>query len=365
MLISHWFRRGRRPTATFRPAVVQLEDRTVPSGISRLVGRILPPGPATHLQLIVPESVQSGQSFDVLVAALDGGNHVATGYTGSVSLSLRTADAGANLPGAFNFSAQDHGVHIFHVTLAAAVSQTIIATDGANSSISGSAVTVVTPVPALTQFQVVTQEQVAVGVPSAVTVLAVDQSGRVLRDFNGTVNLVTSDAKATGLPATYTFLPGDHGGHIFQVTFNSTGPQTVTAASGAAHGQASLTVYDASVVTHFGFRFDRPPVVGVATPVVVVALNAANQVMTGYTGAVTLSSTTDPTATATATAGGAATTLPLTYTFQASDKGRHTFWVTFDKSGQQTLTVTDLATSFASTATVYVFATPVRRSPNL
>ncbi len=116
MLFSRWFRRSSRPRRDFRPAVLLLEDRTVPSGLGDLFGA-LTPGPATHLQVIVPESTKAGRSFDVTVEALDASNQLATGFTGTVALSLGTPDAGATVPGAYQFTANDHGIHEFHVTL--------------------------------------------------------------------------------------------------------------------------------------------------------------------------------------------------------------------------------------------------------
>src|SRR5207244_10980035 len=114
--------------------------------------------------------------------------------------------------------------------------------------------------------------QAAVGVPTSVTVKVVDASGHLVPNYTGTVTLSSSDTQATGassktataasLPITYTFTAADHGQHTFQVTFltgDAAGtPTTVTAtgttadASTSITGQASLTVYPATTVTHFG-----------------------------------------------------------------------------------------------------------------
>jgi hypothetical protein len=374
MLFTRWFRRTRptqasgRPARAFRPTVLALEDRIVPSGFGLLhegsFGQLFPsfsspPGPATHLEVIVPSSVPSGQTFNVLVEAEDASNRLASGYTGTVQLSLGTADAGATLPAAYTFTAADHGRHLFQVTLAATGSQTVTATDTTTSSITGSATTTVNPAPTLSQLLVVTPETAAVGVPTRVTVAALDASGHVLRNFTGTVSLSTSDSAATGLPPSYTFTASDRGVHTFDVTFGTAdavgSPTTVTATDGAVTNTASLTVDPATTVTHFAVFTLRTPVSGSATPVVVVALNASNQVVTGYTGTVQLTSS-DTAATATATAGGTAAVLPLTYTFTSADAGVHTFYVNFGTTGRQTLTVTDSSTNVASNANVQVFA---------
>ena len=78
-----------------------------------------------------------------------------------------------------------------------------------------------------------------------------------------------------------------------------------------------------------------------ATPVMVQALNAANQVVPGYTGTVTFTSS-DSLATAASSHDGTFTSLlTFGYTFQASDKGSHEFWVTFGTAGKQSLAVVD------------------------
>lgn len=392
-------RRGTRNT--FKPAVMALEDRTVPSGFGffRGFGEFGGFGgftgfggyggsegfggsssaPAAHLQVIVPEAVQAGQTFDVVVEALTASNQVATGFTDTVSLSStdKTATGSATsggtltgLPLTYTFTSQDHGVHVFQVTMTTTGSESVTATDTATGTTvtSGTASTVVNPAPTLTQLLVVTPQSAAVGVPTNVTVVAEDASGHVLHNFTGTVSLSTSDSAATGLPSTYTFTSSDRGVHTFQVTFETadttpTGsttptPTTVTATDGSITDTASITVQPATTVTHFAVVARRPVVSGTATQVVVAALNASNQVVTGYTGTVSLSSSTDSTATASATSGGTQTPLSsFTYQFTAGDAGVHTFYVAFDTTGAQKLTVSDSSSGVSNTANVNVLAT--------
>jgi hypothetical protein len=348
MFFSRWFRRDGRPAQGddppprfVSPAVETLEDRTVPSGG---FGHGFPgwpssststAGPATHLQIIVPENVPSGSSFNVVVEAENASNHLATGYTGTVHLSLGTADAGATLPADYTFTARDHGVHVFHVTLSATGAETITETDTANSSITGSATTSVNPAPVATQLLVVTPEHVTAGVPTSVTVIALDASGHRVTDFTGTVSLTSSDA-AAALPTAYTFTANDHGSHTFQVTFQTTGSQSVTAtdtATGSVTGQASTTVDAVGAVTHFGVFVLGRAADGSATQVVVEALDANNQVVTDYTGTVHFTSSDSQ------------ASLPADYTFTAADNGSHVFSVTFATAGRQTLSVTDTANS--------------------
>jgi len=358
------------PKNNFRPTVVALEDRTVPSGFGGFgefggfggfFGHFSPPGPATHLEVIVPESVQAGQTFNVVVEAVDASNNLATGFTDAVSLASSDTTA-TGLPLTYTFLASDHGIHVFQVSLTKLGSDSITASDAATGSTVtvGMASTTVNPAPTLAQLIVVTPETAAVGVATRVTVVAVDGSGHLLRNYTGTVTLGTSDLLATGLPLTYTFLASDHGIHTFQVTFETADPTTVTAMDGTVSGKASLTVDPATQVTHFEIRAQGPAVSGSATPVVIKALNASNQVVTGYTGTITLSSS-DTTATAATTSGGTGTLLsasppspPFSFPFTAADAGVATLYVTFDMTGKQSLTVTDSTAGVTSTTNVQV-----------
>jgi hypothetical protein len=344
--------------------------------------------------VIVPESVQSGSSFSVLVEAEDASNHLATGYTGTVTLSLGTPDTGATLPASYTFTASDHGVHLFQVTLGATGTETIDASGTSTSgTITGSAATTVKAAPVAMQVLVITSEQAAVGAPTNVTVEALDASGHVIPNYTGTITLTSSDTAATGsatkggtqtsLPLTYTFTASDHGRHTFQLTFGTgtatgttttvTATSTATATSPSIIGQASLTVFPATTVTHFALLFGNAAgnssdsdgfgrlsgggcsegraasaAAGFPTAVTIEALNAANQVVTGYTGTISLSSS-DTSAVVSATSGGTTSGLSsFTYTFTSADNGRHVFYVTFSTTGQQTLTATDTANSSAT-----------------
>lgn len=360
MLFKRWLHRN-QPITPFRPTLLELEDRLVPSGVSF---QHASPGAAAQLRVIVPENVVSGKSFNMQVIATDASNRVATGYSGTVTLALQTADSTAILPGPYTFTTRDHGQHSFQVTLAAQGSQTILASGTPSSTastplITGSATTTVQAAPVLSRLLVVTPEETVVGVPTRVIVSAQDSAGHVLKNFTGSVALGTSDTSATGLPAAYTFTTNDRGTHSFQVKFQTPNTPlaqtTVTATSESITGQASLTVQSATTVTHFRVLALPVALAGFGTPVQIVALNAANQVVTGYTGTVVFTST-DTAATASASRTGTQTSLAtFTYSFSTSDNGRHLFWVDFGTTGKQTLTVTDQSSTATSSADFRVF----------
>jgi hypothetical protein len=374
MFLSRWFRSRRPSTRSFLPDLDRLEDRTVPSGLHTILP---PPGPAAQIVVVVPESTPANQSFNVLVKVEDVSGHLATGYTGSVSLALSPVDTGASVPGAYTFTAADHGQHRFQVTLSTTGTETITATGTtATGTLTGSAVTNVTPPAVAARVLVKVPEQAAAGVPTPVRVEIVDQSGHRLFNYTGTVTISSTDTTATGtahrhttaasLPISYTFSAHDHGEHTFLVTFNETPPATGTlttvtalATNGtnpALTANASLTVFPATTVTHLGLFSFSHAVTGSPTAVYVVALNASDQVVKGYTGQVSFTSS-DTTATVSATLGGTGTSLAnFTYTFTSADAGVHTFWFTFDASGKQTVTITDTANNLSSTTNVNVHA---------
>src|SRR5439155_87515 len=144
------------------------------------------------------------------------------------------------------------------------------------------------------------------------------------------------------LPGNYTFVIGDHGQHTFQVTYAATGQQTFVATdttTASITGQTSPTVEAVGSVTHFGLFTFGLAIPGVPTAAAIVALDAQNHVVAGYTGTVHFTSS------------DGAAVLPGDYTFLASDNGRHIVSVTFNTIGTQTLTATDTATASITATT--------------
>lgn len=307
---------------------------------------------ATHLQVIVPEHAESGTSFDVIVYAETASNRIASGYTGTVDLSLSPTDTGATLPADYTFTAKDHGVHVFHVTLSATGSEQIIATDTGTTTITGSATTTVDPAPVATQLIVSISHNVMAGSATSVTVTALDASGHKVTNYTGTVTFSSTDSTMTtangDLPASYTFTAADAGKHTFQVTFptpTSTAPTTLTVSDGTLSGSATPTVDAVGAVTHFRVISLGIGIAGFPSPVEVVALDANNHVVSGYTGTVHLTSS------------DAGATLPDDFTFSAADKGIHLFSVTFATAGRESVTATDLTTSsITGQANVFVLS---------
>ena len=75
-------------------------------------------------------------------------------------------------------------------------------------------------------------------VAQTATVTAVDSNGNTVTTFTGTVSLASTDPAAT-LPAAYSFTASDAGTHTFPLTLNTGGTFAVTATSGSLTGSES------------------------------------------------------------------------------------------------------------------------------
>ena len=162
------------------------------------------------------------------------------------------------------------------------------------------------------------------GVALPVTLTVLDDHGNTVTAYTGTVTFSDSDAPALavgdGPPLEHNFTAADNGSFSFPVTFLTSGTQTLTVTkSGGLTASASLTV-NAGVATQFSVNA-QPAVVGTATPITVTAYDAYGNVVTGYTGPVTL----------TRVDGTAAS--PITYIYTTADQGIHDYSVSLSQLG--------------------------------
>lgn len=183
-------------------------------------------------------------------------------------------------------------------------------------------------------YEIIAPEQTNVGASSNFQVIALDASGQRDYFYNGTASLAETGATtSSSLPTDLKFHFGEAD---FQATFTGAGVGTFTATetdtvnATPITGSGATTVNPATTATQFLLLMPAHETAGKAVNVVVEALDAAGHIVPNYTGTVTLASSTDSTA-----------TLPGSYQFTAADAGKHTFKVTFDAGGQQTVTAAD------------------------
>jgi hypothetical protein len=294
-------------------------------------------GTAQSLTLTAPASATAGSNFNVTVRALDAFNNVVTGYTGTVLFS--SDDAQASLPADYTFTAADMGQKTFSVQLRTAGSRTVSVTDG---NYNASATVAVSPGPT-TALEISAPAGSAAGSQFGITVRAVDAFGNATRGYRGTVQFSSNAAQAT-LPGNYTFTAADAGSRMFNVTLISAGSRTVTVTDGTRSATATVEV-SAGAAQSLTLTAPANATAGNNFNVTVRALDAFNNVATGYMGTVQFTST------------DAAAVLPDSYTFTASDAGTATFPVQLRTAGSRTVSVTDTVNGgLTATATVTVVA---------
>jgi hypothetical protein len=196
-------------------------------------------------------------------------------------------------------------------------------------------------------FVVSAPDSVAAGVPFDVIVSAIDQYNQAAVGYTGTITFSSADPHGAILPADYTFTLADGGSHTFAglTILYTAGIQdvTVTDAANGLTGSANVTVVAGSAVA---FRVIGPSTAVSGTPfdVTVRAVDAYGNTDTNYTGTIRFT-TTDP---------DPGVVLPPDYPFQPGEAGTVTFadGVTLVSPGEQTLTVTDLASGITGSTVV-------------
>jgi hypothetical protein len=311
---------------------------------NNLIPDLIKTGVSTTFKVTTSTSTPTaGTPFSVTVTAQNAAGLTLTTYTGTVHFTTSDTGTGFALPANYTFTTGDNGTHTFTsgVTLVTAGSQTVTATDTSNSAITGQAAVTVSAAAAstLTLSAPISSTQ---GSAFSVTVTAKDAFGNIATGYTGVVHFTTSDT-GTGvvLPADYTFLVADNGTHTFTsgVTLVTPGSQTVTATDTVNSSLTSTATVNvqATQATHLSISAPSGATAGVAFSITVTALDANNNIATGYLGTIHFTSSDQRTGVA----------LPADYTFTSGDNGAHTFTsgVTLVTAGSQTVTATDTGNS--------------------
>jgi Bacterial Ig-like domain (group 3) len=318
-----------------------------------VVGSLVGTSPASPdtLVLSAPTAQTAGTSFSLTVTAENSSKATDTGFLGTIEFT--SSDVQAGLPAKFTFTPTDDGTATFTVTLKTAGSQSITATDTAASTVTGTLSGIIVSPAAASKF-------VLSGLPSnstagtshTVTVTAEDPLGNVATGYRGTVEFTSSATQAI-LPAHYSFTGSDLGVHQFAITFETAGSQSLTVQDTPVTletaGTQTITATDSEQSSISGFEsgitvqaaaasilkvtgFPASDVAGAPESVTVTAYDAYGNVATSDTGTVSLTST-DPKA-----------VLPSSFTFPGTT-GTHTFFVTLETAGVQSITATQTGPS--------------------
>jgi hypothetical protein len=228
---------------------------TAPAVASQYAISILPPTAAASktAQPLPPPApmgtptVPTGTAVTVQVLALDAQNQPVTNYSGTEAVTCSDTATGSTWPATVTFV---NGVGTFQGTFATTGKQTITVTDTTNS-ITGTltvnvtapavasqyAVSILPPAPPVQTSPGPTPQPqppaapigtptVATGTPVTVQVVAMSAQNQPVNTYSGTATVTCSDT-ATGAvwPTSVTFV---NGVGTFQVTFATTGKQTIT-----------------------------------------------------------------------------------------------------------------------------------------
>jgi uncharacterized repeat protein (TIGR01451 family) len=284
----------------------------------------------THFSITAPATTTAGAPFSITVAALDAGNSVVTGYTGTVHFTKTDSGTGSAVPADYTFVAGDLGEHAFTngVTFVTAGNQTITATDTANASITGNA-TVSVNAAAATHLGVTAPATATAGAPFNFIVTAQDQFNNTDTGYTGTVHFTSTDGQAV-LPANSQLA---NGAGSFSATLETAGNQTITATdtqTPSITGTSNAIAVVAAAATHFTVTAPATVNAGALFSFTVTAQDQFNNTATGYGGTVHFTST------------DGAPALPNDSTLS---NGTGTFTARLNTPGNQTITATDTLSS--------------------
>jgi hypothetical protein len=300
-------------------------------------GILVTPGPTRTLVVTdFPSPTTAGTPGGVLVTALDAYGNVTPGYTGTMHLT--SSDGQAILQPDHTFTAADGGRYAFAATLFTAGTQSITATDTANSSITGSqSGIVVNPAAAATVVASPFPSPTTAGDGADITVMLLDPYGNVVTGYRGTVHFSSSDPQAA-LPDDYMFTAVDAGVHTFSVTLFTAGLQTLSISDvsnpNIASEQDGIEVDpDVAHTTLVVAGFPSPIAAGTPGTFTVAAEDPYGNIITDYADTVAFFSSDDQ------------AQLPDNYTFTPDDQGSHTFMATLFTVGTQILGAVDVNNS--------------------
>ncbi len=322
-------------TATFLTAGQETLTATDLAAQPTLTGTSAPallvtPLATSALVITAPPTVFVGQQVNFTVTATDQyGNPTGSAYTGTVQFS--STDSSAPMPPSTTLT---NGTGTFQTIFTKTGSPTITAQDSASKGILGN--TGVIDVSAIaTKFKVTPNfTTIAAGTPFSVTVTAVDDQGNIANGYAGTIQITTNGGNPVLPPNA--LLTNGVGVFTVALTMVAGGPWTVTASqvgnTGFTGNSVPITVTPLAAAY---FNVSNPGgtvITGTFFAVTVQAFDVYNNVASGYTGQISLT-TNDP----------KTPTLVANYQFTNTDAGSHLFSnLSLATGGNRFITATDL-----------------------
>ncbi len=232
-------------------------------------GSTTPAVVANHLSVVAATSTPTaGTAFNVTVTAMDSSNKVVTSYTGPVRITSSDGNAALPAPGSLL-----NGTGSFSVTLKTASSESITATDAANSALTGASGTLNVNAGAATRLSVSGQNSALAGAAYSVIVDALDTFGNVATAYTGAVHFTSTDPQAV-LPVNSSLT---NGAGTFSVTLKTTPSETITATdsvTASITGTSSLIIVSTAAAPVISTS--PSPTVGVANVTYYFAFTVAS-----------------------------------------------------------------------------------------
>ncbi len=235
----------------------------------------------TSLIVSAPTDVIAGVAFPVTITASDQYGNIVTNYNGPATL---TSSDGQRI--FFSASAINlyNGTAAVTITLDAAGATTLKATSGKFAGASANMVVS----PPVASFAVTVPTTATAGVGFAVTITAQDRFGNTVSDYNGFATLASSDGQTIyGLSGPINLMAGVATVSIILDTANKV---TLAANLGSIQGTSSSLTVGAAAATSFSISAPRTAGVGAGFPVTLTAEDPFGNVVTNYSGSVTLNS---------------------------------------------------------------------------
>src|SRR5580704_17963102 len=285
-----------------------------------------PPLVATHFSVTTATTSQvAGTAFNINVTALDASNAMVSTYAGTVNFA--SSDTQAVLPAS---SPLIHGTGSFSVMLKTAASQTITVIDAAGRLTPGSLNSINVSAAAASQLSITAPASANAGMAISFTVTAKDPFSNTATSYSGTLRFTSTDGQAV-LPPNGKLTMGTG---TFSATLNTAGSQTTTATDtvtvSITASSNAVSVSPAARATHFSVTAPASVTAGTAFNFTVTALDASNNTVITYAGAIHFTSSDGQ------------ATLPANSTLT---NGTATFSATPKTIGAQTITAIDTVTA--------------------
>jgi putative cell wall-binding protein len=291
-------------------------------------------GSATQLQIATFTDTgipTDGVQLQLAVIPADANGDVDTCFDDTVHYS----DPYAIVPPDYTFNSTDIGIaclgdrgfHGFDITPTRPGPQTLTVTDLNNASIKGTFSIDVLPGPA-SSFVLSPPAKATLGSEAGFSLTVKDAYGFTATNYTGAVHFTSSDSAAT-LPADYTFNADDAGAHVFPVTFNTTGSQSVTVTDTGNPSVNATATTTVSKAPHFEIWCDDQATAGYISQCDIDATKDDGTPDTSYAGTIHLTSSD--------------TKADLGPNIKFTGGGWVGCEVSFETAGTQTLTATDVS----------------------